>query len=177
MNFNKLNKLIFSSVLVIVILLGSIGTGYAQNISYTVQPDDSFWIISRKYGVPLDRLMQANNANENTIIYIGQNIVIPTDYGITHTVRAGDTFWIISRKYGVDINKLMAYNNASENTILYIGQKIKIPPQSGASDSTSRQSPASTKPYITYIQYTVQKAIYYGTLLLNLAYRCLNCLK
>jgi len=50
----------------------------------------------------------------------------------------------------------MAYNGANENTILYIGQKIKIP-QSGASDNTFEQSPDSTKPYITYIQYTVQK--------------------
>ncbi len=160
-------KVIISSILTIGLFLGSISVGYAQNINYTVQPGDSFWIISQKYGVPLDRLMQANNANWNTILYIGQNIVIPTDYGITHTVIAGDTFWIISRKYGVDINKLMAYNNANENTILYIGQKIKIP-QLGSSGSTSgqsSQSPESTKPYITYSQYTVQK----GDILWNIA--------
>jgi LysM repeat protein len=112
MNFRKL---IISGAVSIGILLGSVSIGYAQDISYTIRPGDTFWIISRKYGVPMDRLMAVNNANQNTVLYVGQKIVIPTDYGIIHTVRAGDTFWIISQKYGVSLSSLMAANNATED--------------------------------------------------------------
>jgi D-gamma-glutamyl-meso-diaminopimelic acid endopeptidase CwlS len=131
MNFRKL---IISGAVSIGILLGSVSIGYAQDISYTIRPGDTFWIISRKYGVPMDRLMAVNNANQNTVLYVGQKIVIPTDYGIIHTVRAGDTFWIISQKYGVSLSSLMAANNATEKTVLNIGDKIIVPP----------------KPHITY---------------------------
>jgi len=92
-----------------------------------VQPGDTFWIISQKYGVPTERLMQANNATQSTILYNGQTIAIPTDYGLIHTVQSGETLWMISQKYDVNIDSLFKANNATQNTVLYIGQKIKIP--------------------------------------------------
>jgi D-gamma-glutamyl-meso-diaminopimelic acid endopeptidase CwlS len=122
-------KLLISGILSLAIFLGSTSMGYAQNINYTVRSGDTYWIISKKYGVPIKELMQANNANQNSILYVGQNIVIPTDYGIIHTVKAGDTYWIISQKYQVDLYSLMAANDASEKTILNIGDKVYIPPK------------------------------------------------
>lgn len=120
-------KLVIIGALSTSILLGSMSIGYAYNLSYKVQPGDTFWIISQKYGVPIDRLMQANNATQSTILYNGQTIAIPTDYGLIHTVQSGETLWIISQKYDVNIDSLFKANNATQNTVLYIGQKIKIP--------------------------------------------------
>lgn len=122
-------KLIISGAVSASILLGSASIGYAQDISYKVQSGDTFWIISQKYGVPIDRLMQVNGATQNTILNIGQNIMIPTEYGVIHTVKAGDTFWIISQKYGISLSSLMGANNATEKTVLNIGDRIVIPPK------------------------------------------------
>lgn len=47
--------------------------------SYTVQKGDSFWKISNQYGISVNNILVANNANENTIIYPGQVITIPTN--------------------------------------------------------------------------------------------------
>lgn len=122
-------KLIVTGALSAGILLGSASIGYAQDVSYKVQSGDTFWIISQIYGVPVDRLLQTNNATQNTILYIGQNIEIPTDYGAVHTVKAGDTFWIISQKYGISLSSLMMANNATEKTVLNIGDRVIIPPK------------------------------------------------
>ena len=162
----SLKKIIISGVLCAGILLGGSSIAYALNISYKVQSGDTFWIVSQKYGVPITRLMQVNNATQNTILYIGQNILIPTDYGIIHTVAAGDTFWIISQKYKVDMKSLMANNGADEYTVLYIGQKLKIPP-SGTTGNTPAETPTTAKPYVTYIWHTVQK----GEILWDIAIR------
>ena len=167
----NLRKLVFSGILSIGIILGSASIGYAQEINYKVQAGDTFWKISQRYGVPINRLMQANSATQNTILYVGQNILLPTDYGIIHTVQVGDTYWKISQKYKVDIKSLMASNSATEKTILYAGQKIRIPNSSSSgssgssSGSTPVQTPNNSKPYITYTQYTVQK----GDILWDLA--------
>ncbi|MFT9497736.1 LysM peptidoglycan-binding domain-containing protein, partial [Anaerosolibacter sp.] len=101
----------------------------AQDITYKVQSGDTFWIISQKYDVDIYKLMATNNANENTVLYVGQNLVIPSsvDAQKIHTVQAGETYWIISEKYGVNIHELMRINNASEKTMLNIGDKLVIP--------------------------------------------------
>lgn len=117
------------------ILLGSISFTYAVDLTYKVQAGDSFWAISQKNGVPIDKLMQANNATQGTVLNIGQNIIIPSDHGIIHTVNSGDTFWIISRKYDVSLSALMSANNATEKTVLNIGDKLVVPPKTAADTS------------------------------------------
>ncbi len=208
----QLKKILYSGLLGIAISISSLGIAYGQT-HYQVQTGDTYWIISQKFGVSLSRLMEANHANGNEMLYIGQNLVIPSNTPQTiHTVQAGDTYWIISQKYGVDINELMAANNANpytilhighkitipsqvkevketiytvqagdtywiisqkyqvdlielmaynghnENTILHIGQKIKIPEaSSNTGSSSSSNSTGSEESYVTYTSYTVQK--------------------
>lgn len=210
-------KLLISGVLTVGVLIGSAAGVHALSTTYTVLKGDTYWIISQKLGVPISSLMAVNNADQNTVLNIGQNILIPT----VHTVMAGDTYWIISQKYGVDIHSLLSINNANENTTLnigdritipnkapaaaensytvqkgdtywiisqklgvdinellelngadstsylYIGQQIKIPAYSTGTDAPASQPDESTKPYITYISYTVQK----GDILWNIANR------
>jgi len=141
-------KLLISGVLCTSIIIGSTTGVYALSTTYTVQKGDTYWIISQKLNLPISSLMAANNATQSTVIYVGQNIVVP-QYTM-HTVTAGETYWKVSQKYGVNINELLSLNGANEKSYLYIGQQIKIP------------AAAST---ITYKYYTVQK----GDILWNLA--------
>ena len=46
--------------------------------TYTVQKGDTYWIISQKYGVSLNSLLTINNANENTVLYVGDVVKIPS---------------------------------------------------------------------------------------------------
>jgi D-gamma-glutamyl-meso-diaminopimelic acid endopeptidase CwlS len=149
----NIRKILITGGLSLGILAGSTIFTFAESITYKVQPGDTFWKLSQKYHISLATLMKANNAGASTVLYIGQNLIIPdVATHTTYTVQPGDAFWKIAAKYGVDINQLMSYNGANANTILYVGQKIKIP-VTGASEPT----PAVTKPYITYDNYTVQK--------------------
>jgi peptidoglycan DL-endopeptidase CwlS len=163
MNFRKL---LISGVLCTAILAGSTAAVYAQSPTYIVQKGDTYWIISQKLNVSIQSLMSANNATQNTVINVGQSLIVPQSTTL-HTVKAGETYWIISNAYGVNLNDLLALNGANANSYLYIGQQIKIPAASSSTVTppTPAPAPTPTAPYITYKSYTVQK----GDILWNLA--------
>lgn len=110
--------------------------------TYTVQRDDTPWIISNKLGVNLNELLKVNNLNDGQYIYVGQSIIIPkgnSSSNITlpsskptvtyknHIVVKGDDMWKISVQYGVPSNELLKLNEISLNHILNLGDVIKIP--------------------------------------------------
>lgn len=75
----NLKKLLISGIISTSILTGSIGSVYAENLSFRVQPNDTFWIISNKFGISQDSLLKANKANKNSILYPGQLIAVPIE--------------------------------------------------------------------------------------------------
>ena len=111
---------------------------------YTVQNGDSPWSIANAYGVTLNDLLRVNGFTRETIIYVGQEIVIPggdvisegnddlsVDYSIMdsenkYMVEPGDTLSEIADRYNVTIKALKSINNLSSDFIL-IGQLLKIP--------------------------------------------------
>lgn len=100
--------------------------------SYTVQKNDTPWIISNKFGVNLNELLRVNNLKSGQYIYPGQKLNIPNGNisSVTyknHVVTKGDDMWKISIKYGVPFNELLKLNGISENHVLNIGDNIKIP--------------------------------------------------
>ncbi len=110
--------------------------------TYTVQKGDTYWIISQKYGVSLNSLLTINNANENTVLYVGDVVKIPSsdqsDSGgkpsdsasvtyITHIVQNGDTLWNIAIKYGIPYSELLEVNSLSESSRIYTGMQLTIP--------------------------------------------------
>ncbi len=145
-------KLFITGIMCTSIIAGSTIGVYALDTSYTVQKGDTYWIISQKLGVPINSLMAANNANQNTVIYVGQKITVP-QYKL-YTVVSGDTYWKVSQKLGVSLDELLALNGANGKSYLYIGQQIKIP-----LSGISQAAPPSrgSKPYITYKNYVVVK--------------------
>lgn len=53
------------------------GTALASSV-HVVSPGDTYWKISQWYGVDLTALMNANGANGNSVLYVGQRVTIPT---------------------------------------------------------------------------------------------------
>lgn len=122
-------KFIASSVICATIITGNIFNVHALSLTYRVQQDDTLWTISDEYQIPFESILKANNANEYTRIYPGQNVIIPLDSSTQtlHTVSQGETYWTISKKYGVDFYKLLASNSATEQTKLNVGEHIIVP--------------------------------------------------
>ncbi|HEX2946121.1 MAG TPA: LysM peptidoglycan-binding domain-containing protein [Clostridia bacterium] len=165
-------KLVLSGILTLGVFMGSVGYAAAQNVSYTVQPGDTFWSIGQKYGISTSNLMKANNATSSTILYPGNILTVPLPDQTTYTVVSGDTYWTISQKFGVSFTKLLQVNNATDKSWLNIGDKVIIPASSAsttpAPSPDPTQTPSSgqtsgtgsaagqTTPYLTYDSYTVK---------------------
>lgn len=53
----------------------------AGSTIHTVTAGETYWTISQKYKVNFTELLRANNANENSWLYIGDKVIIPTSAG------------------------------------------------------------------------------------------------
>lgn len=101
---------------------------------YEIKPGDTMFLISQRYGVPLNVLIFANPQITNPdVIFPGQIICIPTSYpakcnGQLYTVQQGDTLFYIARRFGVPLSALIAANPQIPNPdLIYPGQIICIP--------------------------------------------------
>jgi len=50
-----------------------------QGTIYKVAPGDNLWSIALEFGVTVEALMEANGLSEDTILDIGQELIIPQD--------------------------------------------------------------------------------------------------
>ena len=122
----------------VLIIPGDVeSTGEDENITltntYVVQKGDSLYSISRRYGISVSDLKNANNLTSN-ILTIGQVLVVPDDnmnnsdemISNIYVVQRGDSLFSIARKYGVSINDIRMINNLNSD-VLSIGQTLIIP--------------------------------------------------
>lgn len=101
------------------------GTDY---IEYVVQPGDTLWLLSRRYGTTVDAIKSLNGLT-GSMLYIGQVLRIPASSVvpyIEYTVRVGDTLWELSRRYGTTVEAIRELNRL-ESDMIYIGQELLIP--------------------------------------------------
>ena len=105
---------------------------------YTVKSGDSLWSISRKFGITVDELKNANNLSSN-LLSIGQNLIIPgkdlDGIGEEYVVKKGDTLYSIAKKYNTSVDNLKSINSITTDS-LAIGQIIKLPSTSNVASDT-----------------------------------------
>lgn len=78
---------------------------------YTVVKGDSLWLISQRYGVTVDDLIEINNL-ENADLQIGDKLKIPkTKPKNTYTVKKGDSLWSIAKEFNVSVEELKIANS------------------------------------------------------------------
>ena len=112
--------------------------------TYVVQPGDTVYSISVRYGVSVDAIAAANNLDPHYTIYVGQTLVIPGGDGSvptpspvtpvpggcsqTHVVQPGENLFRIGLNYGYTVNQLAAANPDIVNpNNIKVGQVICIP--------------------------------------------------
>ena len=127
-----------------------IGGTYSPSVGtyYTVKSGDSLWSISKKYGISVNDLKEANNLTSNTLS-IGQVLRIPIEEeestSSTYIVKSGDTLYGIANKFNTTVDSLKKLNNLTSNA-LSVGQVLQIP------GVTEQEVPSE----VDYIEYKVK---------------------
>lgn len=107
--------------------------------AHIVQPGETLYSLSRRYGVSVYQLAEANGLMVNAWLYMGQRLSIPglapdpappaQGNASTYIVRPGDTLMSIAARHGVRASALAAANGLSLISWVYVGQRLTIPGQ------------------------------------------------
>ncbi|AWO75446.1 LysM peptidoglycan-binding domain-containing protein [Geobacillus thermoleovorans] len=95
-------------------------------IVHVVKRGETLWQLAQRYGVPLERIVAANELSDPNRLAVGQALVIPVPYRY-HTVRTGETLWQIARQYGVAVEAIIQANRITNPSLLYPGTTLFIP--------------------------------------------------
>jgi murein DD-endopeptidase MepM/ murein hydrolase activator NlpD len=74
--------------------------------TYTVKEGDTLWNISRRFGIPLKELLQANGLRETSVLQIGQVLRVPSRGGVSSAPQRAEQGFIwpvngrISSRFG-----------------------------------------------------------------------------
>lgn len=104
-----------------------------QYIIHQVDPKETLFSISRRYGVPVTDLAQ-ENPSAGSGLSVGQILKVPyiprvkprsENGNIVHKVAPKETLFSISKQYNVTLDDLKKWNNLADNS-LNVGQDIVI---------------------------------------------------
>ena len=117
----------------------------ANKIEHVVRSGESFWTISRKYGVTTRQLSAWNGMAPRDPLPIGRKLVVWTNQSVAdtprmsptaalgnttrkvrYTVKSGDSLYWIARKFRVGIDQIVRWNNIDKNKILRPGQRLTM---------------------------------------------------
>lgn len=91
---------------------------------YIIQPYDTIYSISQKFGLEYKQIISANPQINNIPIFVGQIINIP---GFTYRVRPKDTLNKLSQKFNIPSKLILSLNpQIIYNGNISVGQKIFI---------------------------------------------------
>ncbi|MCR4488709.1 LysM peptidoglycan-binding domain-containing protein, partial [Micrococcus luteus] len=119
--------------------------------TYTVQPNDGWWVIARRTGVSAAELQRLNGMTASTVLHPGMVLITaatapaptpapaPAPAPGTYTVREGDGWWIIAHRTGVTMETLQRLNGMTATTVLHPGMVLRT----GQTASAPAPSPAT----------------------------------
>jgi putative chitinase len=106
--------------------------------THIVQPGENVFRIALRYGTTVEAIAQANGIANPRLIYVGQQLTIPSTGGqpaqpspggTTYVVQPGDNLFRIALRYNMSYLQLAQYNGIANPSSIHVGQVIKIPPQ------------------------------------------------
>lgn len=104
---------------------GTLGGSQAASGGYTVAPGDTLYAVSRRTGIPLRALIEANGLQPPYLLTPGQQLRLPQVQ--SYTVAAGDTVYGISRRFGVEMSELARQNGLAPPYTITPGQVLVLP--------------------------------------------------
>ena len=142
----------FITVIAFIVILFSLSYPAAAQTAdgpvYIVQSGDTLSLISSRFNVDLEDLMNANDISDPNLLSAGQELVIPGLEGIsgvlvTEFVQFGDSFRSLSRRTQIGEPTLRKLNHLISPTELYVGVSMIVPEQTGENLLTSRITPSN----------------------------------
>ena len=111
-----------------------------NRVEHIVSAGESFWTISRRYGVTTRQVAAWNGTAPRDTLSVGQKLVVwtreappstamngnATTRKLRYTVRNGDSLYLIANRFRVSISDLVRWNNIDKNNILRPGQKLTM---------------------------------------------------
>ncbi|GAA0137910.1 hypothetical protein YSY43_47510 [Paenibacillus sp. YSY-4.3] len=119
---------------------------------HIVKQGDTLFELSKKYDVPLQKLIEANPQISNPDeLSIGMKVkipasAVPVEEGVIykHTVKQGDSLWKLAKAWGLPLQALVDANpQLSDPNVLNVGDVINIPgaAQSGTNNPSNNIAP------------------------------------
>lgn len=159
-------------------LAGKVSKYHSYYSFYRVRRGDSWYRISRRYGVPIAVLKKYNNRRSN-LLRPGQKLKIPgkgeskltaaklrkqrrsraasarrtralAKSRSNYSVKRGDSLWAIAKRYHVTVGTLAKANGISRRSRLRVGQMLYIPDHSSLAQRKSKAGAAKAKRTVTY---------------------------
>jgi membrane-bound lytic murein transglycosylase D len=111
-----------------------------NRVEHLVAAGESFWTISRRYGVGVRELAAWNGTAPRDTLSIGQKLIVWTNLAVpgnavasngttrklNYTVRSGDSLYLIANRFRITVNDLVRWNKIDKNNILRPGQKLTM---------------------------------------------------
>lgn len=99
---------------------------------------DTLYALSQKYGVTLQKIIEANPQISNPeVLAIGDKVKIPAapmlvpennELYYKHTVKQGDTLWKLSKAWGITLKEIIDANPHLKNpNALILSEVVNIP--------------------------------------------------
>lgn len=123
----------------------------AQAAEHTVKECDTWYSISKTYGISTEALASANGRTPNDVIKIDEKLYIPNSVAHSNNtssnqykVQANDTWYSIATRYGTTSDALASANGRSTNDYIKVGEYLNIPASVGQSSDSSTPTSART---------------------------------
>ncbi len=128
-------------------VLGALLGGYdiedAKKIitEYEVESGDTLWSLAAKFNISVSTILSANNLTQNSVLKLGQKLVILPVSGVLHHVVSGDTISNIAKTYKAKTDDILTFNSLSGDGDIYLGDILVIP--NGTTPKAASQQYAS----------------------------------
>ena len=155
--------IIMTVILMMTFLTASIGMAAPGKLAggvHIVQWGENLASIAARYGMTVEAVAQANGITDQNYIYIGQQLVIPSNENFgeaqmgsgvpaasttgssNYMVQFGDTLTSIAQLHATTVNDLMQANGLTSSSI-FIGQQLVVP---GVGNTAVLPVPAQISP-------------------------------
>ena len=114
--------------------------------TYKVQPGDTLWTVSQRFGVEPTIIMVDNNLSDPKSVVEGSRLRILPAKGVESVVlQSGESMADLAARYQIDLGTLMDYNQLDSADAAKAGARIVIP-QTNARTAQPSEAATSTNP-------------------------------